>query len=210
MSSVSGRNIDRSSEPFSGARAVFDRLYLIANNGGIILGPVHGDQRPLLFEKRIQRDTFLDLLDFIEEDSFNFVYSWAARDGDRPRGQCDRKRIYPLHRIHRGAEPGRRRPGRRPAGKTETGRVPAAAQDADSARPGTARGGTGGIEGPFRRPPLSRQDEPGPDRSHARRRQQESRRRVRSARARDFHGSRDGRRRRATTTCPCCSTRVWV
>ena len=76
VSSVSGRNIDRSSEPFSGARAVFDRLYVIANNGGIILGPVHGDQRPLLFEKRIQRDTFLDLLDFIEEDSFNFVYSW--------------------------------------------------------------------------------------------------------------------------------------
>ena len=76
VSSVSGRNIDRSSEPFSDARALFDRLYLIANNGGIILGPVRQGQRPLLFEKRIQRDAFLDLLDFIEENDFNFVYSW--------------------------------------------------------------------------------------------------------------------------------------
>ena len=96
VSSVSGRNIDRSSEPFSDARPLFDRLYVIANNGGIILGPAsdspvsndpasddpasdgpasHG-QRPLLFEKRIQRDVFLDLLEFIEENGFNFVYSW--------------------------------------------------------------------------------------------------------------------------------------
>ncbi len=76
VSSVSGRNIDRSSEPFSAARPLFDRLYLIANNGGIILGPVRQGQRPLLFEKRIERDAFLDLLDFIEENDFNFVYSW--------------------------------------------------------------------------------------------------------------------------------------
>ena len=76
VSSVSGRNIDRSSEPFSDAKPLFDRLYLIANNGGIILGPVHQGQRPLLFEKRIEPDTFLDLLDFIEEHGFNFVYSW--------------------------------------------------------------------------------------------------------------------------------------
>ena len=76
VSSVSGRNIDRSSEPFREARSMFDRLYLIANNGGIILGPVHQGQRPLLFEKRMPRDTFLDLLDFIEENHFNFVYSW--------------------------------------------------------------------------------------------------------------------------------------
>lgn len=76
VSSVSGRNIDRSSEPFSDARPLFDRIYVIANNGGIILGPIRQGQRPLLFEKRIQRDVFLDLLDFIEENGFNFVYSW--------------------------------------------------------------------------------------------------------------------------------------
>ncbi len=76
VSSVSGRNIDRSSEPFSDARPLFDRLYVIANNGGIILGPVRQGLRPLLFEKRLQRDVFLDLLDFIEENDFNFVYSW--------------------------------------------------------------------------------------------------------------------------------------
>ncbi len=76
VSSVSGRNIDRSIEPFSNERPLFDRLYLIANNGGIILGPVHQGQRPLLFEKRMQRSTFLDLLDFIDENGFNFVYSW--------------------------------------------------------------------------------------------------------------------------------------
>ena len=76
VSSVSGRNIDRSGEPFSGARQLFDRLYLIANNGGIILGPAEGGRRPLLFEKRISTGAFLDLLDFIEENGFNFVYSW--------------------------------------------------------------------------------------------------------------------------------------
>ena len=76
VSSVSGRNIDRSCEPFCDARPLFDQLYLIANNGGIILGPVRQGQRPLLFEKRIEPDAFLDLLDFIEENGFNFVYSW--------------------------------------------------------------------------------------------------------------------------------------
>ncbi len=76
VSSVSGRNIDRSTEPFRDARYLFDRLYLIANNGGIILGPVRQGQRPLLFEQRMPRDTFLDLLDFIEDNDLNFVYSW--------------------------------------------------------------------------------------------------------------------------------------
>lgn len=76
VSSVSGRNIDRSSEPFSGAKAIFDQLYLIANNGGIILGPVREGQRPLLFEQRIPQDVFAELLDFIEETDVNFVYSW--------------------------------------------------------------------------------------------------------------------------------------
>lgn len=76
VSSVSGRNIDRSSEPFRAARPLFDRLYVIANNGGIILGPVRQGRRPLLFEKRIESDSFMDLLDFIEENDFNFVYSW--------------------------------------------------------------------------------------------------------------------------------------
>ena len=84
MSSVSGRNIDRSSEPFSAARPLFDRLYVIANNGGIILGPDRQGQRPLLFEKRMERDAFLDLLDFIEENGFNFVYSWLRVTGDGP------------------------------------------------------------------------------------------------------------------------------
>ena len=76
VGSVSGRNIDRSTEPFHDARHLFDRLYLIANNGGIILGPVRQGQRPLLFEQRMPRDTFLDLLDFIEDKDLNFVYSW--------------------------------------------------------------------------------------------------------------------------------------
>ena len=76
VGSVSGRNIDRSTEPFRDARYLFDRLYLIANNGGIILGPVRQGQRPLLFEQRMPRDTFLDLLDFIEDNDLNFVYSW--------------------------------------------------------------------------------------------------------------------------------------
>ncbi len=84
VSSVSGRNIDRSSEPFSAARPLFDRLYVIANNGGIILGPDRQGQRPLLFEKRMERDAFLDLLDFIEENGFNFVYSWLRVTGDGP------------------------------------------------------------------------------------------------------------------------------
>ena len=84
VSSVSGRNIDRSSEPFRDARSMFDRLYLIANNGGIILGPVHQGQRPLLFEQRMPRDTFLDLLDFIEENDFNFVYSWLRMTENGP------------------------------------------------------------------------------------------------------------------------------
>lgn len=84
VSSVSGRNIDRSSEPFRGSESIFDQLYLIANNGGIILGPAQQGQRPLLFEQRIPQDTFVELLDFIEENNFNFVYSWLRMTEDGP------------------------------------------------------------------------------------------------------------------------------
>ncbi len=84
VGSVSGRNIDRSTEPFRDARYLFDRLYLIANNGGIILGPVRQGQRPLLFEQRMPRDTFLDLLDFIEDNDLNFVYSWLRMTENGP------------------------------------------------------------------------------------------------------------------------------
>ena len=84
VSSVSGRNIDRSSEPFGGVPTLFDRLYLIANNGGIILGPAKQGKRPLLFEQRLAQDTFRELLDFIEENSFNFVYSWLRITDDIP------------------------------------------------------------------------------------------------------------------------------
>ncbi len=76
VSSASGRNIDRSSETFRDARSLFDRLYVIANNGGIILGPVRRGRRPLLFEKRIEHGVFLELLDYVEDNDLNFVYSW--------------------------------------------------------------------------------------------------------------------------------------
>ena len=76
VASVSGRNIDRSSEPFKHVQPVFDRLYIIANNGSIIVSPVENGRRELLFEQRIPEDTQMDLLACIEMHGYNFVYSW--------------------------------------------------------------------------------------------------------------------------------------
>lgn len=76
VASVSGRNIDRSSENFRHVQTLLDRLYIIANNGSIILGPAQDGRRDLLFEQRIPDDTFQDLLACLETNDFNFVYSW--------------------------------------------------------------------------------------------------------------------------------------
>jgi Cof subfamily protein (haloacid dehalogenase superfamily) len=76
VSSVSGRNIDRSSETFRHVQPLLDRLYIIANNGSIILGPAEDGRRDLLFEQRIPDPTFQELLDYLEAHQFNFVYSW--------------------------------------------------------------------------------------------------------------------------------------
>ncbi|MBT5875517.1 MAG: HAD-IIB family hydrolase [Candidatus Latescibacteria bacterium] len=76
VASVSGRNIDRSCEPFLHVPQVFDRLYIIANNGSIIVSPVENGRRELLFERRIPRETLLLVLDYLESNDHNFVYSW--------------------------------------------------------------------------------------------------------------------------------------
>lgn len=76
VASVSGRNIDRSSESFQHALTIFERLYIIANNGSIIVSPAEDGRRELLAEQRIPDDTFMDLLNHIESNDYNFVYSW--------------------------------------------------------------------------------------------------------------------------------------
>lgn len=85
VASVSGRNLDRSSEPFRGVPSLLDRLYLIANNGSIVASPSERNRRTLLFEQRIPQDTFLELLDHIETCAFTFVYSWLQSTEDGPR-----------------------------------------------------------------------------------------------------------------------------
>jgi HAD superfamily hydrolase (TIGR01484 family) len=85
VASVSGRNIDRSSEPFRHVPSVLERLYLIANNGSIVLSPAEQGRRALLFEQRIPPDTFLDLLACIEQHGFNFVYSWLRTTPEGPK-----------------------------------------------------------------------------------------------------------------------------
>ncbi|HIG47200.1 MAG TPA: HAD-IIB family hydrolase [candidate division Zixibacteria bacterium] len=85
VSSVSGRNIDRSSETFRHVQKLLDRLYIIANNGSIILGPAEHGRRDLLFEQRIPADTFQELLDYVEAREFNFVYSWLRMTGEGAR-----------------------------------------------------------------------------------------------------------------------------
>lgn len=82
VASVSGRNIDRSSESFQHALPIFDRLYIIANNGSIIVSPVENGRRELLAEQRIPDDTFMDLLEHIEGHDYNFVYSWLRMTPD--------------------------------------------------------------------------------------------------------------------------------
>ncbi len=76
IASVSGRNIDRSCEPFLHVQPVFDRLYIIANNGSIIVSPVENGRRELLYEKRIPQATLFEVMDYIERNDYNFVYSW--------------------------------------------------------------------------------------------------------------------------------------
>jgi len=82
VASVSGRNIDRSCEPFLHVPEVFDRLYIIANNGSIIVGPSDGGRRELLFEQRIPQRTLMRVLDYLEIQGHNFVYSWLRSTSD--------------------------------------------------------------------------------------------------------------------------------
>lgn len=80
VASVSGRNIDRSTEPFREALPLFERLYVIANNGSIILSPAENGRRRLLFEQRLPPETLLDILEYIETNGLNFVYSWLRAE----------------------------------------------------------------------------------------------------------------------------------
>jgi hypothetical protein len=82
VASVSGRNIDRSCEPFQHVLPIFDRLYIIANNGSIIVSPVENGRRELLFEQRIPHETLFEVLDYIDQHGHNFVYSWLRMTPD--------------------------------------------------------------------------------------------------------------------------------
>ena len=95
VTSVSGRNLDRSSEPFRGVPAVLDRLYLIANNGSIVASPAEQSRRTLLFEQRIPDETFQELLDHIERHGFTFVYSWLRTTDDGPQDSVVANRRTP-------------------------------------------------------------------------------------------------------------------
>ncbi|MBM3264452.1 MAG: HAD hydrolase family protein [candidate division Zixibacteria bacterium] len=95
VASVSGRNIDRSCEPFRHVPNLLDRLYLIANNGSIVVGPTQETRRTLLFEQRIPRATFLELLDYIETHTFNFVYSWLRMTPEGPKDSVVSDRLGP-------------------------------------------------------------------------------------------------------------------
>lgn len=75
VASVSGRNVDRSTEPFQDVLPLFNRLYIVANNGSIILSPVEDGRRRLLFEQRLPAEVLPDLLDYIETHGLNCTYN---------------------------------------------------------------------------------------------------------------------------------------
>lgn len=95
VASVSGRNLDRSSEPFRRVPSLLDRLYLIANNGSIVASPAERSRRTLLFEQRIPYETFQELLDHIEAQAFNFVYSWLRSTEEGPQDSVIANRRTP-------------------------------------------------------------------------------------------------------------------
>ena len=72
MASISGRNVGKSLAPFPpDVRRV---LSVGSYNGAMVLGTGADNERPLLHERRLPRDGFPGLLDFIGDCRLNFIY----------------------------------------------------------------------------------------------------------------------------------------
>ncbi len=83
VASISGRSIRRSQEPLAAWPQLAAALYVGAYNGGVAVGPaVHGSQRELLYEERLNGELFKELVEFSRDGDFNLICCLFTRDAD--------------------------------------------------------------------------------------------------------------------------------
>ena len=78
LATLSGRNVEKSLAPFALQPGLTDGMHCGAYNGSVVVGPVAGGRRPLVFEQRIPSDALSHLLAFIRERGHNFIYYYCA------------------------------------------------------------------------------------------------------------------------------------
>ncbi len=74
LSTMSGRNVDRSLAAFQGEAGLTDEMHCGAYNGSVVVGPSEGGRRNLLFEQRIPVAVLPDLVGYIRDQWLNFIY----------------------------------------------------------------------------------------------------------------------------------------
>ncbi len=81
VASISGRNFDRNQIPFKQNLTIANALYVGAYNGALVFAPRVNGHRSLMYEQRLTRDVFAELMQYIIDRRVNFVYCRCDLDG---------------------------------------------------------------------------------------------------------------------------------
>lgn len=74
VATMSGRNIAKSLAPFSGEPGLTDAVHCGGYNGALVVGPLRDGCRKVIFEQRMPAEALSDLLRYIREKDYNFIY----------------------------------------------------------------------------------------------------------------------------------------
>ena len=81
IASISGRNVEKSQEPFSAEPEILRNTYLGCYNGAVVLGPAKAGGRSLLHEQRMAASALEAAVAFVDSRGLNFVFC-SCRVGD--------------------------------------------------------------------------------------------------------------------------------
>ena len=83
VASISGRNVEKSQEPFAGVTDIQRATYLGCYNGAMVLGTANGSDdgpRRILHEQRLPGDVCLDVGAYVAERGINVVFCSCTVD----------------------------------------------------------------------------------------------------------------------------------
>jgi Cof subfamily protein (haloacid dehalogenase superfamily) len=82
IASISGRNVEKSQEPFAAEAGIIRSTYLGCYNGAVVLGPAKDGGRSVLHEQRMGASALDATIEFVASRGLNFVYcSCRVDDG---------------------------------------------------------------------------------------------------------------------------------